>query len=279
MCEMSGAREEIEESEVQRGADETVRLPSPRAAYGVVLLAIVLAVAMAGFLEVFHRVEITRLEWLGRVPPDWSDPQLRDFATAAASVGHILLDEQTPLMKAVAGQRSTGDVTAAAAHWLFLFWLTKGVTPGEKAAYGQLATEAVPADSPKLKLYYLTYARSLSEEGKIEEAAAALRRGIMHAADPNEQASLLSILLRTLEEHIGPEEALDTYQDFADKRPALVKHDAVREMLAGLLCTVGQESEARDIYTDLAENGGTSERRERAAQKLTELESGAPHGH
>ncbi len=256
--------------------DESLRY-SPRAAWSVVLLALLMVAAMAGWLELLHRADV--MEQLGRAPETWSDRQVRDFATGLAYMHLGSIEEHDQWMLAVIEQRPAGEIAAAAASTLSWYGSWGVLSREERAKHGRMAAELVPTDSPMFKVYYNMYAMDVANQGKLGEAEAVLREGITRAATDEQRAALLERLLYIEKEHVSPEKALATYHQFATQHPDLVTRDYIRYTYADLLEAVGRTDEARSIWTDLAENAEKPLRREEARRRLAKMDGGESIGH
>lgn len=249
---------------------------SPRAGWGVVLLAFVMVAPLAGWLEFLHRADVT--EQLRRTPQYWSDPQVRDFATGLAYMHLGSIDQHDQWMLAVIEQRPAGEIAAAAASTLSWYGSWGVLSREERFNYGRMATELVPTDSPMFKVYYSMFAMEAVNEGKLGEAEAVLRKGITRAATDEQRATLIDRLLYIEKEHVDAEEALATYEEFAAQHPDLATRDNIRYTYADLLETVGRTDEARSLWTDLAENAEKPFRREEARRRLAEMDGGESIG-
>lgn len=256
-------------------SDVAPPLPSPRAAWAVVGIALVLTLAMAAWLEAFHRAEVTRS--LGRPPADWTDRQLKNYAVAEAFGSLGQLGKYVSLMKAVADQEPSGDITAAAAHIVAFDFAATDRRPTEALRYGRLAAEAVSPDSDRFVLYHRTHALALHRAGELEELESVLRHGIARGRGVHERAQLLETLLRLLRRAERSDRALAVYEELTGEQPALAEEDSLRSQLAAVLCDVGREAEALEIYRDLALSGTSENLRQLAAAQLSELEAQNTH--
>ena len=245
---------------------------SPRAPWSVVLLAFLMVVVMAGWLELLHRADVR--EQLGRPPETWSDRQVRDFSTGVAYITLGVADQFDRWMVRVIEQRPSGEVAAAAASYVSFMGMGKQVSVAERERYEKLATEIVPTDSPRFTVYYSTFATEAANQGKLGEAETVLRAGITRAATDEQRATLADRLLYIEKEHLGAEEALATYEEFAAQHPDLVTGDNIRYTHADLLNAVGRNAGARNIWADLANNAGDPIWRDQARKQLSETAGG-----
>ncbi len=230
-----------------------------------------LTLAMAAWLEAFHRAEVTRS--LGRPPADWTDRRLKDYAVAEA-FGYLgQLGKHVSLMRAVADEKPTGDITAAAAHIVAFDLTATHRRPAEALRYARLAAEAVSPESDKFVAYYRSHALALRRAGELEEPESILRHGIARARGVRERAQLLETLLRLLRRAERSGRALAVYEEFTDEQPALAGDENLRWQLAAVLCDVGRETEAVEICRDLALSGTSENLRQLATAQLSELEA------
>ena len=256
-----------EEPQPPPASAEPWRLPPARQAWAVVVLALLLVIGFGAALEVLHRGEVTQA--LGRPPPDWSDPQVRHFASALAWLG-VLSDKRFLLaMQEVAAERPSGEVTAQAAGEVALGLM--GASSKEDLRYARLAIEAVPPDSPRLAVYYGSYARQLERVGRAEEASVVLRQGLAQASTEKAKETLLANLLQTESKRLGPGGALAVYQQYARQEPAAAASDATQYRLAEILVAAGRVAEGRAILQRLAQQAEQQWSRDAAQKKLQEL--------
>lgn len=201
-------------------------------------------------------------------PADWSDAQVRAYATARS---RISFNVRARLLQQVVEMRPSGAITAAAASELTTFGARE-----DEIRYALLAVRAAPPDSPRLAFYARMAAMELESRNRAAEATALLAKSLERAALPRAKAKLLGTLLYYLDEAQGPDAMLRAYAQYQRRLPEVARADTVQETLANALDRRGRRAQAERIYRHLAANATSVHIREWARQKLL---SGGNDGH
>jgi tetratricopeptide (TPR) repeat protein len=234
----------------------------------VVLIAAVLLVGGAAALEFVHRAEYVKN--VGRAPRAWSDPQVRAFSRAQSLFAQGDLTAGSEAMLAVARTRPAGDVTAAA-WWQ---WGVFGVAfddHAERAKYALKALEASPDDSPRLAMYFHSYAHEVLKLDRTADATAAAEATLARAALPRSREAVVDLALSSLTSAGHAQDAVGFYEALSKRYPDATGSDRARMSYAEALAETGHTDEARTILAGLAgkASGIWQRRAEAALQKLS----------
>ncbi len=250
-----------------------IRVPAPdrsaRRAWTAVIVAVLIVVSGMVALESINRAMVRFA--LGRDPADWTDYQVR----ALLQVHNVPMDrfftERSEVLRKVARMRPSGEVTAHA-----LWQVAMDVDYRDHAGRAtclRRALEAAPDDSPRLSLYFGTYAREMGEAGKLDEIVAACRETLRRTMDMKVREGIVSRAVYTLDDHGAAGQAADLYEEAVREYPEVAAAGGVRLAYAKALESADRVDEARTEMMAVIATGDESFR-ERARESLRELDGG-----
>jgi hypothetical protein len=237
--------------------------------WAIVALAAIVLLGTAVWLELAHRAIF--VHWVGRPPPDWSDPQVRAYLGAWTISPERWDRDQPAAMRAVADMRPTGEVTAAGAfgYAVSLF----GHHTAERLRYGRLAVEACPADSPRLAAYFNSHARDLRKAGKADAAIPLGWQTLRRAATAKSREGIGAAMLFQLALGRPAAEVVELYRRLSVQYPQVAQTGAARSTYATALEKLGRRAEAIRLWQSIADTASPA-LREDARRALRRLQGG-----
>lgn len=242
----------------------------PRYAFPVAAAAIVLLLCGAMALELANRQVIVKA--IGRAPARWDDPQVRAYlATWDVDPREFLSGREAALL-AVAKMRPDGDVTAYV-WWELFSSAVLQADEAKKLDYAWKAVQAAPHDSPRLSLYFLSWAREELRDGDAGEVVPLALDLLRRTSDATVRERIAAGALGRLNLLDDMKPALELDRQIAAAYPEATGTPAYRRNKARLLAKTGEQAEARAILEQLVATGDERQR-ELARQQLRELQGG-----
>jgi tetratricopeptide (TPR) repeat protein len=219
-------------------------------------------------LEAVHRGMVR--ERLGRAPAHWSAPQVRALLALETTPAPDFR-RQHEALRAVAEMQPAGDVTAEA--WWQLGLVTDARQPAAKLAALRRAVDAAPDDSPRLGLYFFSYARELGPVTDSGDLPALGRQTIRRATRADTQGWVAAAVVSDLTRRGRPAEAVKTFEELARNYPAAATSDTALLNYARALLNANRQADAIRAYRQVQATGRPGPR-QTAAKELQVIEGG-----